>query len=74
MPSSRGSSQLRDRTHISLAGWFLTTSPSWEVPLLTHCPLTLLCSACEPLESLLKADSRGLYVAGQGQGWKLRFK
>ena len=36
MPFSKGSSQPRDRTHISqspaLAGGFFTTSPSWQTP------------------------------------------
>ena len=36
MPSSRGSSQPRDRTHISkspaLAGEFFTTNATWDAP------------------------------------------
>ena len=51
MPSSRGSSQPRDQTHIgyvsSIVGWFFTTSTTWEAPtslfnsvqLLSHVPL-----------------------------------
>lgn len=36
MPSSRGSSQPRNPTHISLAGGFFTTSTTWEAPLHEH--------------------------------------
>ena len=33
MPSSRGSSRPRDRTHVScIAGGFFTTAPPWQVP------------------------------------------
>ena len=41
MPSSRGSSQYRNQTHIlmspALAGGFFTTSATWEAHLYQHC-------------------------------------
>ena len=47
MPSSRGSSQPRDRTHVScIAGSFFTAEPLGKPVLITHKMLTLQGEGC----------------------------